>query len=107
MLHKLQWELTAVTPLDYLDQAIPRLALPAHLFSQADLAELRRRTETILVICATDYHFSYVSQSSLAAAAIGIAFTSLSQNGGAGANLLKEIKLALQTVTHTATVGDN
>ena len=53
MLYKLQWELTAITSLDYLDHAIPRLGAEATL-AEDDLRELRRRAETILVLCGMD-----------------------------------------------------
>ena len=53
VLYKLQWELTAITSLDYLDHAIPRLGAEAVL-AEADLRELRRRAETILVLCGMD-----------------------------------------------------
>ena len=66
VLYKLQWEITAITPLDYLDHVLPRLCLGESV-SAADLNELRRRTETILVLCATEYKFAYHSPSLLAA----------------------------------------
>ena len=46
--------LTAITSLDYLDHAIPRLGAEAVL-TEDDLRELRRRAETILVLCGM-YH---------------------------------------------------
>ena len=66
VLYKLQWEITAITPLDYLDHVLPRLGLGESV-SAADLNELRRRTETILVLCATEYKFTYHNPSLLAA----------------------------------------
>ena len=59
VLYKLQWELTAITSLDYLDHAIPRLGAEATL-AEDDLRELRRRAETILVLCG-ECNFSLLS----------------------------------------------
>ena len=91
------------------------------------MADLRRRTETILVLAATDYQFTYHSPSLLAASAIMTALQSLSlfnsiqsdnsqstfnekhlilhptndEHFITGVNLSREIKLRLQTATHT------
>lgn len=98
-----------------------------------DMADLRRRTETILVLAATDYQFTYHYPSLLAASAIMTALQSfpifnpdLSLNNPSkesyerqhilsyhasdetlitGVNLSREIKLRLQTATHTAMVS--
>jgi hypothetical protein len=102
---------TAITPLDYLDHTIPRLGLqqvlPDAKFSltDSDLRELRRRTETILVLCATSYQFSYHSPSLLAASAILSALYSLSSRPIYTEVVARELKLRIQTVTHTATVS--
>ena len=94
------------------------------------MADIRRRTETILVLAATDYQFTYHLPSLLAASAIMTALQSLyifnsiqSDNSQStfnnkhlilhhtndeqfitGVNLSREIKLRLQTATHTAMV---
>jgi len=95
VLYKMQWELSAITPLDYLDHAIPRLGLE----NQVDIDELRRRTETILVLTATDYQFAYHSPSLMAASAIMTALQSLSSNPRA---IIKEILPRIQAATHTS-----
>ena len=94
----MQWELSAITPLDYLDHAIPRLGLE----NLVDMEELRRRTETILVLTATDYQFAYHSPSLMAASAIMTALQSLSTNPGA---IVKEILPRIQAATHTSSVS--
>ena len=139
-MYKLHWELSSITPLDYLDHALPRLGLNEDVI---DMADLRRRTETILVLAATDYQFTYHYPSLLAASAIMTALQSLSifhnfdsssefnsTNGNhltekqlsavllyhpaapeqsltttGVTNLSREIKLRLQTATHTAMVS--
>ena len=102
VLYKLQWELTAITSLDFLDHALPRLGAP---ITESDLGELRRRTETILVLCGTHYSFSYHAPSLLAASAILCALHSLSSNAEFVEVVGREMKLRVQTVTHTATVS--
>lgn len=99
VLYKLQWELTAITSMDYLDHTIPRLGLN---ITDDEQEELRRRSETILALCATDYQFSYHSASLLAASSLLLAVKCLSkfQNQPVA---LREIQLRLQTATHTAT----
>ena len=67
-----------------------------------EATELRRRTETILVLVATDYQFCYHNPSLLAASAILTALQSMSVDNE---KVLREIRLRLQTATHTATVS--
>jgi len=95
VLYKMQWELSAITPLDYLDHALPRLGLE----NLVDMEELRRRTETILVLTSTDYQFTYKMPSLMAASAIMTALQSLSTNPGA---IVKEILPRIQAATHTS-----
>ena len=119
VLYKLHWELSSITSLDYLDHALPRLCLNEDMF---DMTDLRRRTETILVLAATDYQFTYHYPSLLAASAIMTALQSYNvfnctssnatsdvigdkQDEQAKVNLSREIKLRLQTATHTAMVS--
>ena len=121
-MYKLHWELASITSIDYLDQAIPRLGLNEDYI---DLIDLRRRTQTILVLAATDYQFAYHTPSLLAASAIITAIQSLSNSSSPqgelrtthcnqetilsnpqkpSSDVMKELKLRLQIVTHTATV---
>ena len=129
-MYKLHWELSSITPIDYLDQAIPRLGLNEEA---VDLIDLRRRTQTILVLAITDYQFAYHPPSLLAASAILTAIQSLSSQSVAAAapgpvvageekrtelqpvgniltnpqkdDTMRELQLRLQIVTHTATVS--
>jgi len=70
ILSRLRWELTATTPLDYLDHIIPRLALPPTI----NQTHLRNKTENIIAVAAINYYFCYKSPSLVAASAI---FTAL------------------------------
>lgn len=96
VLYKMQWELSAITPLDYLDHVFPRLDIDALV----DMEELRRRTETILVLAATDYQFCYHNPSLMAASAILTALQSLSSD------FIKEVTPRLQAATLTSTVSN-
>jgi hypothetical protein len=74
-LQELQWELSSVSPLDYLDQIIARIGLNPDL----DLTDLKRRTETILVLAITEYQFSYLHPSLLASTALLISIKYLTE----------------------------
>jgi len=92
VLYKLQWELSAITSMDYLDHVIPRLGLE----NVVDIEYLRRRTETILVLAATEYQFAYKLPSLLAASAIMTSLYSLSNS-----NFSQIIQSRIQAATHT------
>ena len=81
--------------MDYLDHVIPRLGLD----TLVDLEELRRRTETILVLMATDYQFAYKLPSLLSASAIMTALLSLSKS------FSSIIRPRIQAATHTPNVS--
>eukprot|EP00093_Oithona_nana_P008684 08684.XXX_301928_303163_1 [CDS] Oithona nana genome sequencing. len=91
VLEKMQWELSAITPMDYLDHVIPRLGLD----NLVDLEELRQRTETILVLMSIDYQFAYKLPSLLAASAIMTSLFSLSKSYSS------IIRPRIQAATHT------
>jgi len=74
VLHKLRWELSSTTANDYLDHIIHRLCLPESI----DINSLRAKTETIIALAATDYHFSYKPPSLMAATSILTALRSCS-----------------------------
>lgn len=64
ILQELRWELSTVTPLDFLDSLIQRIPqIP-------NTKDIRQRTETILVLALTEYKYSYINPSLLAGAAL-------------------------------------
>jgi hypothetical protein len=69
VLQQLQWEISSVTPLDFLDHILTRLGLDQD-WSENQLDELKLRMETVLALAVTEYTFSYLSPSLLAASAI-------------------------------------
>ena len=56
-----------MTPIDYLDQILTRLDFRG---ADVDLVDLKRRTETLLVLIMTEYKFCYLSPSFLAATSL-------------------------------------
>ena len=95
-----------MTALDYIDHIISRLELDP---KNVDLMDLKKRAETIIVLATTEYQFSYLSPSLLAASAIYTALKCLSLirmdlQIGAFKNL-KEIRQRIQSATHCAPVS--
>jgi len=108
VLHKLRWELSSTTANDYLDHIIHRLCLP----SSVDIRNLRAKTETIIALAATDYHFSYKPPSLMAATSILTALRScnsetktktqqslLNVQALLSDKILKDAKMCLQILT--------
>jgi len=104
-LSRLGWEISTITPFDFLDQVFARLDIhdicDRNRVSRINGVELRQRTETILVLAATEYKFAYVPPSLMAASAVlsGL-FSMITLNEQA----MKEVRLRLQTSTHSPTV---
>ena len=69
ILQKLKWEVSAVTPTDFTDHVLIRLGI-TKLISEIQLDELKLRIETVLALAVTEYTFSYLNPSLLAASAI-------------------------------------
>ena len=69
ILQKLKWEVSAVAPTDFIDHILLRLGIPK-LISEVELDELKLRIETVLALAVTEYTFSYLNPSLLAASAI-------------------------------------
>ena len=74
VLYKLKWDLGATTPIDYLDYILPKLQLQTQ---NLDMAYVRKHTETVIVMTATEYTFSYVRPSVMAASAMAVTYRSL------------------------------
>ncbi|XP_001622285.2 G1/S-specific cyclin-D2 [Nematostella vectensis] len=72
VLGKLKWDVSAVTPHDFLDQIFSRLPL-----DRSTLDVLRKHASTFIVLCCTDDKFLLYTPSMLAAASVCAAFTGL------------------------------
>ena len=76
VLYKLKWDLGASTGIDYLDYILPKLQLETNL----DMSYVRKHTETVIAVSSTEYTFSYVRPSVLAASAMAVTYRSLASN---------------------------
>jgi len=72
VLYKLKWDLGASTGLDYLDYILPKL----QLHTSIDAKQVRKHTETVIALSSTQYLFSYVRPSVIAASAIAVTYRS-------------------------------
>lgn len=70
ILSKLKWDLSAVTPYDFLEHLL-RLLREGGDILESDL--LRRHTENFIILCATEFRFSMYPPSMLSSAAIAAA----------------------------------
>lgn len=72
ILHVLKWDLSAVTPYDFLVQIVSRLPLnPAHV------PTVKKHSQTFMALCATDCRFMLYPPSMIAAGCIGAAIKGL------------------------------
>jgi len=74
VLERLKWDLGASTGLDYLDYILPKLQLDSTLL---DAKQIRKHIETVIALSATQYLFSYVRPSVIAASAIAVTYRTL------------------------------
>ncbi|XP_071942631.1 G1/S-specific cyclin-D2-like [Antedon mediterranea] len=73
ILKKLKWDLSAITPHDFLEQVLHRLPI------EADYAHLiRKHAQTLIAMCVTDYSFAMYPPSMIAAGCVGAAVNGLS-----------------------------
>ena len=97
-----------MTPLDFLDLIFHRLPINS---SSLDMAEIKQRVQTMIAFSATEYKFSYLNPSLLAASAIYATLSCLlSCVSPADAKddllaSLRQLLLSLQTVTHSEAVS--
>ncbi|KYN21410.1 G1/S-specific cyclin-D2 [Trachymyrmex cornetzi] len=87
---KLKWELSAVTPGDFLMHILSRLSLP----HTCDTVMVRRHAQTFIALSAREYKFSMYTPSMIAAASVAAALHGLDWTGKSGyglAGLLDEL----------------
>lgn len=88
LLRTLSWDLATVTPIDFMDHIFLRIRLEDSI-SKVQMTEVRNRIETILVLAATEYVFSYVNPSLLAASAIHLVISRFNCNDDIDPRLCK------------------
>ncbi|XP_036149822.1 G1/S-specific cyclin-D2 [Monomorium pharaonis] len=87
---KLKWELSAVTPGDFLMHILSRLSMPRTW----DTVMVRRHAQTFIALSAREYKFSMYTPSMIAAASVAAALHGLDWTGKSGyglAGLLHEL----------------
>ena len=67
VLEKLKWDVSTVTSLDFIDHILSKIGIQ---LSELQVEQLKERIETILVLAVTNYTFSYLNPSLLAASTI-------------------------------------
>ena len=97
-----------MTPLDFLDLIFHRLPIDV---ASVDMALIKQRTESMLVLAMTEYKYTYLNPSLLAASAIYATLSCLlsclspaDAKDDLQANL-RQLLLSLQTVTHSVAVS--
>ncbi|XP_043230428.1 G1/S-specific cyclin-D2-like isoform X3 [Amphibalanus amphitrite] len=76
VLHRLRWEINAVTSHDFLDPLLHRLSLERYL-SSSRVPDVRRQAQTFIVMCSTEFKFVFYSASTVAAASLAAAVQGL------------------------------
>jgi len=76
ILSRLKWDLSAITPYNFLEYLLRLLAESSSL----DSTVLRRHTENFIILCATEFRFSMYPPSMLSSAALAAAASSLDDN---------------------------
>lgn len=66
VLRKLKWDLSAITPHDFLEQILHRLPI-----SKERGQRLRKHAQTFIALCATEYSFAMQPPSMIAASSVG------------------------------------
>ncbi|XP_037070632.1 G1/S-specific cyclin-D3-like [Pollicipes pollicipes] len=76
VLHRLRWEINAVTSHDFLDPLLHRLSLERYL-PPSRIPDVRRQAQTFIVMCSTEFKFVIYSASMVAAASLAAAVQGL------------------------------
>uniref|UniRef100_A0A1B6LYJ8 Uncharacterized protein n=1 Tax=Graphocephala atropunctata TaxID=36148 RepID=A0A1B6LYJ8_9HEMI len=74
VLAKLKWEISAVTPQDFLCHILTRIPLDLH---SCECHMVRRHAQTFIALCARDYKFSMYTPSMISAASVAAALHGL------------------------------
>ncbi|XP_037088019.1 G1/S-specific cyclin-D2-like [Pollicipes pollicipes] len=72
VLHRLGWEVSVVTPHDFLEPLLQRLPLQRYLSPTAEL-DIRRQAQTFVIMCSTEHQFTQYTASAVASASIAAA----------------------------------
>ncbi|XP_013410672.1 G1/S-specific cyclin-D2 [Lingula anatina] len=88
VLQKLKWDLSAVTPHDFLEQILSRLPI-----DREKATVMKRHAQTFIALCATDFKFAMYPPSMIAAGSVGAAAHGLLGPGWADqADLMEQLQ---------------
>ena len=108
VLQTLQWEISTVTSMDFLEYILMRIQQSKNTSKkyfhddkafESQLEELKLKMEQVLVLAVTDYSFSYLSPSLLAASAARLILSRLDTKVEIMAEICKSIGAI--SVSHT------
>jgi len=91
VLHTLKWDMSAITPHDFLEQILTRLPI-----TKENADRIQRHAQTFIALCATDFKFALYPPSMVAAASVSAAV-----NGYMGPDWAVKVELLhrLQAIT--------
>ena len=102
VLNHLQWNISTVNPLDFLDHILIR-TIPPNL-TELQIEELKERIENILVLAVTNYTFSYLNPSLLAGSAIHLVLSRITtENPLIQESIAKSIKTTVSDIQRCST----
>ncbi|KAM7349062.1 cyclin D [Cochliomyia hominivorax] len=87
VLSRLGWDLSCVTPLDFLELLLIRLPIRSSKFPDLDLDKVRQHAQAFISLAAKEHHFSMYSASTIAASSIAAALSGLNWHLRTGQNL--------------------
>ncbi|KAH3898113.1 G1/S-specific cyclin-D2-like [Dreissena polymorpha] len=86
LLSKLKWDLSAVTPHDFLEQILSRLSM-----DKCHRDVIKKHAQTFIALCATDCKFMMYPPSMIAAGSVGAAIHGLSNDPQLDVKLLRKL----------------
>ena len=99
VLNTLQWEISTVTSMDFLDHILMRLGSTENTAlypnrndpTEAQIEEMKLKMEQVLVLAVTEYFFSYLSPSLLAVSAASLVLSRITTKAEMMEDLCKSI----------------
>ncbi|XP_075154420.1 cyclin D [Haematobia irritans] len=87
VLSRLGWDLSCVTPLDFLELLLIRLPIRSADYPDLDVDKVRQHAQAFISLAAKEHHFSMYSASTIAASSIAAALSGLNWHLRTGQNL--------------------
>ncbi|EDV99863.1 GH12170 [Drosophila grimshawi] len=103
VLSRLGWDLSSVTPLDFLELLIIRLPISCKHFSDLNIDKVRQHAQAFISLAAKEHRFSKYTSSTIAASSIAASISGLNWHLGTGHN----IHFLLSLLTDLTSVGQD